>query len=96
MRTPPLLGRQASQYESAGVLWSGLPALLDTARVRLTEFWRRMREQFGEGYADSFARDYVIRELEGRTVEEALSQGVAAKDVWRAVCASLDLPSNVR
>lgn len=64
--------------------------------MRLTEFWRRMDGQFGAAYAASFARDYVIRELDGRTVEEALQQGVAAKDVWRAVCASLDLPPNVR
>jgi hypothetical protein len=60
--------------------------------VRLTVFWERMTERFGPTYVDSFARDYVMSELGGRTVNQALTQGVAAKDVWAAVCHSLDLP----
>src|ERR1035441_669430 len=28
--------------------------------VRLTEFWRRMREQFGNAYAESVAKDHVF------------------------------------
>jgi hypothetical protein len=58
----------------------------------LTVFWERMTERFGPTYVDSFARDYVMSELGGRTVNQALTQGVAAKDVWAAVCHSLDLP----
>jgi Protein of unknown function (DUF3046) len=64
--------------------------------MRLTEFWRRMNEHFGPAYADSFARDHVIAELGGRTVHEALAAGEPAKDVWRAVCASLQLPATKR
>jgi Protein of unknown function (DUF3046) len=64
--------------------------------VRLTEFWQRMENQFGPAYADSFARDFVIAELGGRTVREALAQGVSAKDVWRAVCDALRLPATAR
>jgi hypothetical protein len=60
--------------------------------VRLTVFWERMTERFGPTYVDSFARDYVMSELGGRTVTQALAQGVAAKDVWAAVCHSLELP----
>jgi len=60
--------------------------------VRLTVFWERMTERFGSKYVDSFARDYVMSELGGRTVQQALADGVAAKDVWGAVCRSLDLP----
>jgi Protein of unknown function (DUF3046) len=62
----------------------------------MTEFWRRMRAQFGEAYADSFARDHVMTELGGRTVHEALRQGESAKDVWRAVCEAMDLPPAAR
>lgn len=68
----------------------------ETWRVRLTEFWRRMNEQFGGAYADSFARDFVIRELGGRTVVEALGAGEDAKTVWRAVCDALELPAAKR
>ncbi|HZP51645.1 DUF3046 domain-containing protein [Actinocrinis sp.] len=59
--------------------------------MRLTLFWERMTEQFGPGYVDSFARDHVMSELGGRTVLQALDQGVSAKEVWAAVRRSLDL-----
>ena len=29
-------------------------------RVRLSEFWLRMRDHFGPGYAESVARDHVL------------------------------------
>lgn len=58
--------------------------------MRLTVFWERMTERFGPKYVDSFARDYVMSELGGRTVNQALEQGVSAKEVWSAVCRSLD------
>jgi hypothetical protein len=64
--------------------------------VRLTVFWDRMNQQFGEGYAESVAKDYVMAELDGRTIEKALTDGVAAKDVWRAVCATFDVPQRLR
>jgi hypothetical protein len=64
--------------------------------MRMTEFWRRMRAQFGETYAESFARDHVIAELGHRTIEEALREGESAKDVWRAVCTALNLPASDR
>ncbi|MCZ4095497.1 DUF3046 domain-containing protein [Streptomyces sp. SID13666] len=64
--------------------------------MKLTVFWERMRAQFGEGYADSFARDHVMAELGGRTVWEALDSGWEAKDVWRAVCTAMDVPAGRR
>jgi hypothetical protein len=64
--------------------------------VRLTDFWDRMYQQFGAAYAESFATDVVIRELGGRTVKQALADGEEAKDVWRAVCAVVDVPSTLR
>ncbi|HEX3611801.1 MAG TPA: DUF3046 domain-containing protein [Sporichthyaceae bacterium] len=60
--------------------------------MRLTEFWSRMNDQFGPGYAESFARDYVVAQLGGRTVEQALAAGVDVRTVWRAVCAAMELP----
>ncbi|WP_153812976.1 DUF3046 domain-containing protein [Streptomyces sp. SUK 48] len=64
--------------------------------MRLTVFWQRMAEHFGPGYAETFARDHVMSELGGRTVNEALDVGWAAKDVWRVVCTVMDVPGERR
>jgi hypothetical protein len=73
-----------------------LAAAVSLARVRLTEFWERMRAQFGEVYADSVARDYVLAGLGGRTVNQALADGVNVKTVWRAVCEAFQVPERLR
>ncbi|MFD0773803.1 DUF3046 domain-containing protein [Streptomonospora algeriensis] len=64
--------------------------------MRLSHFWERMHEQFGESYAESLARDHVIEALGSRTVEQALADGIGAKEVWRAVCEDFGLPATVR
>jgi len=64
--------------------------------VRLTEFWERMNRQFGEGYAESVAKDYVLANLGGRTVSQALADGDEAKVIWRAVCASFNVSESLR
>ncbi|MDL4771442.1 MULTISPECIES: DUF3046 domain-containing protein [Thermomonosporaceae] len=64
--------------------------------MRLTQFWERMNQQFGEGYAESVAKDYVLAELGGRTVERALADGESVKRVWRAVAATFDVPQSLR
>jgi DUF3046 family protein len=64
--------------------------------VRLTEFWARMRAQFGEVYAQSVAKDYVFAKLGDRTIDRALADGVDAKAVWRAVVETFDVPERLR
>jgi hypothetical protein len=64
--------------------------------VRLTAFWERMNQQFGEAYAESLAKDYVMSELGGRTIDQALADGESAKRVWQAVCATFDVPDRLR
>ena len=64
--------------------------------VRLTVFWERMRAQFGDSYAQSVAKDFVLAGLGGRTVDQALADGVDAKTVWRAVCEAFDVPERLR
>jgi len=64
--------------------------------VRLTEFWRRMDEQFGSVYAQSVAKDYVLDGLGGRTVMRALADGEDVKTIWRAVCAAFNVPERLR
>jgi hypothetical protein len=54
--------------------------------VRLTEFWDRMRAEFGDTYTESVAKDQALSTLGSRTVNEALADGEDAQVVWRAVC----------
>jgi hypothetical protein len=64
--------------------------------VRHTEFWARMQVHLGPAYAESWARDQHLAELDGRTVAQALDAGVPPKQVWAAVCEVLRLPARER
>ncbi|WP_159939830.1 MULTISPECIES: DUF3046 domain-containing protein [unclassified Nocardiopsis] len=64
--------------------------------MRLTVFWNKMHEQFGEAYAHSLAQDYVLEGVGSRTVQQALADGVSARQVWHAVCDAFDLPASAR
>lgn len=64
--------------------------------MRLTDFWERMDVALGPGYATSWANDYVIESLGGRTVMAALAAGIDTKVVWRAVHHELGLPASTR
>ncbi|HET6189355.1 MAG TPA: DUF3046 domain-containing protein [Trebonia sp.] len=64
--------------------------------MRLTEFWARMKEQFGDVYAESLAKDYVLSNIGERTVNKALADGEDPKVVWRAVCDTFNVPDSLR
>lgn len=64
--------------------------------MRLTEFWARMDEAMGVESSRSWAELFVIGELGGRTVDEALAAGVPPKQVWAAVWRVLELPESLR
>lgn len=56
--------------------------------MRLTDFWERLAEAFGPGYAGSIATDQVLPQLGGRTIAQALASGMETVEVWRAVVAA--------
>lgn len=56
--------------------------------MRLTEFWARLEQAFGRGYAESIAADQVLSQLGGRTIRQALDEGEEVVVVWRAVVAA--------
>lgn len=56
--------------------------------MRLTDFWTRLEQAFGPGYATSIASDQVLPQLAGRTIQQALDAGVETVVVWRAVVAA--------
>ena len=64
--------------------------------MKHTEFWARLEEALGPAYARSWASMFVLSDLGGRTVDEALAAGVPPKEVWRAVWAALQLPARDR
>jgi hypothetical protein len=64
--------------------------------MRITVFRRLMADEFGPGRADTLSRDHVFSGLDGRTVEEALAAGVSAKEIWREVCTTFDVPAERR
>lgn len=64
--------------------------------MKYTEFWARMETALGETYARSWAERFVIAELGGQTVEQALASGYPPKEVWRAVHSVLGLPARDR
>jgi Protein of unknown function (DUF3046) len=55
--------------------------------MRRTDFWERMGEVFGPAYANSVAKDQVLPQLGGRTIQAALADGVDVQTIWRAVVA---------
>jgi hypothetical protein len=64
--------------------------------VRHTEFWARLEHALGRGYARSWAEQFVMGELGGRTAVQALEAGMPPKQVWAAVWSTLDLPASER
>jgi hypothetical protein len=69
----------------------GVPDGRDTGPMRLTDFWERMRGQFGP-HAESLAELHVFTELGGRTAAQALADGEPTVRVWRAVCEGMEVP----
>ncbi len=62
--------------------------------VRRADFWERLDTILGPAYARSWAHDTVLTDL-GLTVEQAFETGHDTRDVWRAVCATIEVPSTL-
>ena len=56
--------------------------------MRLTDLRFRLEQTFGPAYAASVARDQVLPQLGGRTIDQALAGGEDVVSVWRAVVAA--------
>jgi len=55
-----------------------------------------MDAALGAHYSHSWANDYVVAGLGGRTVQQALADGLDVKVIWRAVHHELGLPATTR
>ena len=64
--------------------------------MKETELWQRLEAQLGRGYAQVWASEHHIAGLGGLTVRAAMADGIAAKQIWRAVWKELELPDRER
>jgi len=65
-------------------------------RVRHSEFWQLLEDEFGAAYARTVARDVVVDVLGGRTAEQALAAGARPREVWVALCDAMEVPAERR
>ena len=54
--------------------------------MRISDLRERLVLSFGEAWAPSYSQDIAISELSSMTVNEALTAGREADEIWRAVC----------
>ena len=66
------------------------------AAMRISHFWTLMNDEFGETYAPTLARDHVLGVLGGRSVAQALDDGMHPRLVWLALCDDMDVPQERR
>ncbi|MGA4668255.1 DUF3046 domain-containing protein [Propionibacteriaceae bacterium Y1923] len=64
--------------------------------MREAELWQRLAQHLGDGYARTWAEQYSLDTLGGRTVVESLAAGLPNKTIWRAVWQALELPATDR
>lgn len=60
--------------------------------MREREFWQLVDEVFTRPYGRSLAHDQALVALDGRTVMEALGEGVEPRVVWNVLCDQMGVP----
>lgn len=63
--------------------------------MRRSEFLRAVDAEFA-GRGPSLVSDLVLTQVGGRTAAEALDAGVQPRDIWLALCAETDVPTERR
>lgn len=53
--------------------------------MRITELRRRLTAHFGADWAPSYAKDFLMAELGGQSINQALEMGFEPGDIWLAV-----------
>ena len=62
--------------------------------MKLSEFKLALTTEFGGAYGRVLAHDLVLRDLGGRTADEALAAGMQPRAVWLALCKEADVPQD--
>ena len=61
-----------------------------------SEFLIAVDDEFGSLQGRTILRDLVLDELSDETALQALSRGVAPRDVWLALCRAMNVPAERR
>jgi hypothetical protein len=56
--------------------------------MRISDLKERITLSFGPEWAPSFCKDIAISELGSRSVDQALSDGYEADEIWKALVKS--------
>ena len=64
--------------------------------MREREFWQLLEEVFGRSYGRALSHDQQLTALEGKTVVEALNNGVEPRVVWNVLCDQMEIPDSKR
>ncbi|GAB6897414.1 DUF3046 domain-containing protein [Kineosporia succinea] len=64
--------------------------------MRSSEFWELVDEEFGRAGGRVLVRDHVLLGLGNRTAEQAMEAGEPFREVWFALCESMDVPPERR
>jgi hypothetical protein len=64
--------------------------------VTHSEFLIAVDDEFGSLQGRTILRDLVLDELSDETALQALSRGVAPRDVWFALCRAMNVPPERR
>ena len=62
----------------------------------MSEFRLAVSDEFGEAYGRVLTQDLVLGDIGGLTAEQAISRGLAAREIWLALCAATDVPAERR
>jgi hypothetical protein len=62
--------------------------------MKLSEFQRAIADEFGTQYGRTLVADLVLGDLGGRTAQQALDDGLPARDVWLALCRETGVPQS--
>ena len=64
--------------------------------MKETELWERMQAHLGRATTGSGRPQFSLADLGGRTVIQAIADGLPSKIIWRAVWEALELPARER
>ncbi len=67
-----------------------------SSRVRHSEFWDLVDEEFGPAHGRALVHDHVLLALGSRTAQQGIDAGAPLRQVWAALCDDLDVPHERR
>jgi hypothetical protein len=64
--------------------------------MRQGELWARLLDLLGAGYVGTWSESVVHADLDGRTVRQAVDDGLDVRRIWLAAAENLEVPHHAR